>query len=59
MISPEDRAKLDQACALLADTFPSMWKRLYDNLITEGFNEKQAIEILFTVITAQVSNVNN
>jgi hypothetical protein len=37
---------LDQAAAMIADTLPPMWKRMYDRLLEEGFDADKAMQIL-------------
>lgn len=46
---------LEQSTAFLADNFPPMWRRIYDNLKLVGFNELQAMELLKTYILASCS----
>ncbi len=44
----------DEACAMIAETYPPLWKRLYDNLILVGFNEVQAERLLIAFIQRPV-----
>jgi hypothetical protein len=43
----------DQASAFVADSFPPMWRRMYNNLIAEGFTDFEALGILKTYIISQ------
>ncbi len=42
--------QFEQGSAIVADRFPVFWKRMYDQLLKEGFNEKQAFSLLKTFI---------
>lgn len=54
MDTGSDKAKqlqaLEQALAMMAENFPPMWWRMYRNLQTEGFDEKQAFSIILTIV---------
>jgi hypothetical protein len=52
-MTPEERAEFDQSSALVADSLPPMWWRLYTGLIKEGFTKEQAMELLKTFIAGQ------
>lgn len=53
------KAKLDQGMALIADTFPPMWRRVYDECLNAGFEEAQAFKLLQTYILSMgTSGVN-
>lgn len=43
---------LDQAVATVGDMWPPLWRRIYDNLLSEGFTEQQAMSLLKTYIMA-------
>ncbi len=45
-----DLAALDQAGALLGDTLPPLWRRLYVGCLSEGFTEQQAMSLVETYI---------
>ncbi len=45
-------AALDQAGALLGDTLPPLWRRLYLGCVGEGFTEQQAMSLVETYIIA-------
>ena len=51
--SPKFRADLDQSMAMIADTFPPLWRRLYFNMTCEGFTEDQAMRLLIAYISSQ------
>lgn len=38
--------RLDQSLAVMADTFPPMWHRMYRNCIDAGFDKDQAQRII-------------
>lgn len=46
----QDLHKVEQAMAMMADTFPPHWKRMYDNLLAEGFDKDQSFRILLTLV---------
>ena len=46
----QEQQKLEQGAALVADAFPPLWKRLHENLLKEGFDQTQAMELLKTYI---------
>lgn len=39
MLNDKDKAALDQATAVVADTMPPFWRRMYDHCIREGFTQ--------------------
>ena len=47
----EKHAKFEQDMAKLGDILPGHWRRIYENLKTEGFTESQAMELLKAYIT--------
>ena len=49
-MEPEEVSKLDQGMAFLANSLPMTWRRMYLNLIEEGFTNQQAMELLKTYI---------
>jgi len=53
MMTPEERARADQAFATVADNLPNFWHRLYDGLRDTGFNEPEAFKLLQTYILSQ------
>lgn len=52
MLSDKVRADLDQATAVVAETMPPMWRRIYLRCIEEGFSEDQALLLVRTYIAA-------
>jgi hypothetical protein len=42
--------ELEQVHAFLGDNYPPLWRRLYDNMLKEGFNETQSFILLQTFI---------
>jgi hypothetical protein len=38
--------QLEQSLAAVAENFPPTWRRMYLNLIAEGFSEEQAMELM-------------
>lgn len=50
MSDEQDKTKemhdYEQACAMLAETQPPMWWRLYGNLQKEGFTKEEAMKLL-------------
>lgn len=52
-MNDNNRHDLDQKSALMGDLFPGLWKRIYDNLLVEGFTELQAMELLKAFIVGQ------
>lgn len=51
----EQQRQLDTSMAFVGDHLPPLWKRLYDNLMTEGFKDHEALDILKTYIISQGS----
>ena len=50
---------IEQAMAHVAELYPPHWMRLYGNLIKEGFDEKQAMEVLKVFILSMgINGVN-
>lgn len=47
--------KLEQCSATVGDMYPPLWRRIYVNLLSEGFNKQQAMSILKVYILAQNS----
>lgn len=45
-MTPEEKASFDQSSALIADSFPPLWRRLYTGLIEEGFTKDEALELV-------------
>ena len=41
-----DLIKFEQALTLAAENYPPMWRRLYQNLIREGFTQQEAMRLL-------------
>ncbi len=54
MLSPKDIADFDQSAKLIVDSFPSVWWGLYSNLLKEGFDSVQALDLLKTYILSVV-----
>ena len=52
-MNQKEKAELDQGVALIAETMPPMWNRMYENLKGEGFNGVEAMKLLQTYILAQ------
>lgn len=50
-MTPEQKARMDQATAVFNDYMPTQWRQLYLRLVEEGFSEQQAFELLKTYIT--------
>jgi len=46
----QQQQQLEQGAALVADAFPPLWKRLHENLLKEGFDPAQAMELLKTYV---------
>jgi len=51
-MTPKDEHNLEQTLASIAETFPPMWKRMYDNLLKEGFTELDALKLVATHVNA-------
>lgn len=49
-MTPEEMQKMDQGMAMLADTMPPHWKRMFDNLVREGFTPEQSMAIVRTYV---------
>jgi hypothetical protein len=54
--TPGDQSKLDQQTALVADTMAPFWRRLYDNLLGTGFDDRQAMLLVQTQIISTNPN---
>ena len=42
----DDLSKTDQSMAIIADTFPRFWWRMYSNCKAEGFTDEQAFDLV-------------
>lgn len=42
----------EQGAAIMADSLPPYWWRLYSNMVREGFSEEQAMRLLATWIVS-------
>lgn len=57
MTDPDEREKIEKQAefernmATLGDMLPGHWRRIYENLKTEGFTESQAMDLLKAYIT--------
>lgn len=51
-MTPKEKADMDQGMALMVDTLPALWRRMYVNLLSEGFGAAEAMDLLKTFITA-------
>ena len=49
-MSIRDIAAMDQASSELVNTQPALWWGLYSKCISEGYNEKQAMQLVVTFI---------
>lgn len=49
-MSDKDAHNFDQNAAFLGDSFPPLWKRLFDGCVSVGFTELQSMELLKTYI---------
>lgn len=47
------QAEFDQAMASIGDSFPPLWRRLYANLMSEGFTDRESFELLKVYILSQ------
>ena len=57
MLDAELRAQLDQACAALSEVQPVLWWGLYAGMISQGFTNEQALELLKTFINTAYHRV--
>lgn len=46
----QEQAKLDAGLAAAGDMLPPLWRRLYDNCLLAGFDERQALLLVQTHI---------
>lgn len=54
-MTPDDadkQRKRDEGFAALGDVFPPLWRRLYCNLQSEGFTDKECFVLVQTYIIA-------
>lgn len=51
-LDPKEAAKMDQAMAAVTEMFPPLWRGLYTRLVSQGFSEFQALELVKAYITA-------
>lgn len=49
-ISPQQQSDIDQAFAMLGETWPSALFRFFKNCIKEGFTEEQALVLTVTFL---------
>jgi hypothetical protein len=47
------QAQIDQGFTLITGNFPPLWRKLYTNLVSEGFNEVQALALVKAYILSQ------
>ena len=59
MLDPVQQSQADQAAAYLAEQLPPMWRRLYEGLIAEGFNDVQAMSLLNTWVMGMCLRSNH
>lgn len=56
MSNDDDQSKsladFDQAAATMAESFPPLWRRLYVNLMAEGFSHADTMDLLKAYIMA-------
>lgn len=52
-LTPEQQRQFDEGAALLGDSLPGLWRRMYENCITHDFTEQQAIELVKAYILSQ------
>ena len=46
MSKSEQFQQFEQNSAMMADVFPVTWRRIYVNLVREGFTEEQSLSLL-------------
>lgn len=51
-MKPEDVNNFDQSSAFIAESLPPLWRRLYLNCISQGFNDNQAMELTVAYVFA-------
>lgn len=51
-----EQSNFDEAGAMLADSYPPFWRRMYCNLLKENFNEAESLKLVQTYILSQCSN---
>lgn len=42
----DDVSRFDQSAAFMGDSFPPLWRRLYEGCIAAGFTEEQALALV-------------
>lgn len=42
--------EFEQASALVADTYPPVWRRMYNNCKNEGFDDRQSMKLVMVHI---------
>lgn len=55
MITPKEKAEMDQSMVLVVDMLPLIWYNLFVNLCKQGFSELQALDLIKTYIMSQGS----
>ncbi len=50
---PDEVHAMDQAAAFLGDTFPPLWRRLYEGNLSQGFTEVESLKLVQTYILSQ------
>ena len=56
MLDPEVQSKLEQSQAFLIEYLPTTWRRLFERLKAEGFNDDESLELVKTYIISAGSN---
>ena len=49
-MTPKEEQECEQALTTLSEVWPPMFRRFYVNLLAEGFNEVESMDILRTII---------
>ena len=55
MLDDKTRADWDQSKATINEILPSLWKAMYDSMLREGFDDRQAMLLLGDYIFATQS----
>lgn len=51
--------KLDENTSFMTDHFPRLWRRFFERLKEEGFDNEEALSILKTYIISRGTNSSN
>lgn len=49
-MNEKEQSDFEQSVAAIAESYPPMWRRMYLNLLSEGFSKDESMDLLKTFI---------